>query len=469
MTILGYIMLPIGLAGLLLSEKWLYRLFVFWTLFSATAAINLGEGDNGSALPVWMFFGFFWLLRLTLDHLSARSFSIDRRILSPCLWLVAFLFVATLSLFMPIYINGRLGIESPLLGDNSATPLYLASHNFTQLLYLIFGGLIAICVAHRNMQADKRDETERTIMVSAIFISLWGLFQFGCNLTGISYPYYIFNNSSSASATGYLQTLDVGISRVSSTAVEPSVLAQSLLAVLPLTLPAWLRRGSILSISIDRWSTFLFLTVLLLSTSATAYLGLFMLAILLLILLLRTRILSAKRASGLLVVAALAAIGIVVIALSSTSVISEVINSALLDKSSSGSGLERVMTIGLAYGYFLKYPILGIGWGSATSHDLIVKLLSNVGVVGALTFLCAMYSIIRADWKAIGSLVRSEDLSRSVWFLALTIFFLTSVLVEFPLVFGNFWLVVGMAIAMSWKSNSAFEPASINAPLQTRD
>ncbi len=461
MTILGYLMLPIGLAGLLLSEKWLYRLFVFWTLFSATSAINLGEGDNGSALPVWMLFGFFWLLRLTLDHFSARSFSINRQILSPCLWLVAFLFIATLSLFMPIYINGRLGIESPFLGDNSATPLYLASHNLTQLLYLIFGGLIAICVAHRNLRADKRDETERTIMVSAIFISLWGLFQFGCNLTGISYPYYIFNNSNSVSATGYLQTLDVGISRVSSTAVEPSVLAQSLLAVLPLTLPAWLGRGSILSISIDRWSTFLFLTVLLLSTSATAYLGLFILGILLLILLLHTRILSAKRASVLLVVAALAAMGIVILAISSTSVISEVVNSALLEKSSSGSGLERVMTIGLAYGYFLKYPVLGIGWGSATSHDLIVKLLSNVGVVGALTFLCAMCSIIRADWKAIDSLTRAEDLSRAVWFLALTVFFLTSVLIEFPLVFGNFWLVVGMAIALSWKSTGAFRHASI--------
>lgn len=461
MTILGYLMLPIGLAGLLLSEKWLYRLFVFWTLFSATSAINLGEGDNGSALPVWMFFGFFWLLRLTLDSFSARSFSIDRRILSPCLWLVAFLFIATLSLFMPIYINGRLGIESPFLGDNSATPLYLASHNLTQLLYLIFGGLIAICVAHRNLRADKRDETERTIMVSAIFISLWGLFQFGCNLTGISYPYYIFNNSSSASAAGYLQTLDVGISRVSSTAVEPSVLAQSLLAALPLTLPAWLGRGSILSISIDRWSTFLFLTVLLLSTSATAYLGLFILGILLLILLLHTRILSAKRASVLLVVAALVSVGIVILAISSTSVISEVINSALLEKSSSGSGLERVMTIGLAYGYFLKYPALGIGWGSATSHDLIVKLLSNVGVFGALTFLCAMCSIIRADWKAIDSLTRSEDLSRAVWFLALTIFFLTSVLIEFPLVFGNFWLVVGMAIALSWKSTGAIRHAPI--------
>jgi hypothetical protein len=41
MTPLGYIMLPVGLAGLFLSKRWLYRLFVFSTLFSATSAINL--------------------------------------------------------------------------------------------------------------------------------------------------------------------------------------------------------------------------------------------------------------------------------------------------------------------------------------------------------------------------------------------------------------------------------------------
>ena len=66
MTPLGYILLPIGFAGMILSTKWLYRLFVFWTLFSATSAINFGQGEDGSALQVWMFFGFLWLLRLIL-------------------------------------------------------------------------------------------------------------------------------------------------------------------------------------------------------------------------------------------------------------------------------------------------------------------------------------------------------------------------------------------------------------------
>jgi hypothetical protein len=457
MTPLGYILLPVGFTGLLLSPKWLYRLFVFWTLFSASSVTNFGESDSGSALQVWMFFAFLWLLRLFLERVSTLSFAIDRRVLRPCLWLIGFMAVAGVSLVMPAYIDGRLTIASPILGENTETPLYLTSHNVTQLLYLIFGGLIAICVAHANLSDEKRHETEKIIMLSAIFISIWGLFQFFCNVTGIPYPDFIFNNSGSASGKGFLQTLDNGISRISSTAVEPSVLAQSLITLLPLTLPAWLRKGSVLSRHIDRLASVLFLLLLMLCTSSTAYVGVFILGALLIPLLLRIRAISKGKAILLTATAAMATAGLLAAAVLSVPIVGEMVNSAILSKSSSGSGIERAMTIALAYGYFLQYPILGIGWGSATSHDLIIKLLSNVGILGTLTFLGAMFSVMRADWRALDSLRIPSSLSRSAWFLSLGVFIVTSILIEFPLVFGNFWLVLGMAIAIGWKSDRAQE------------
>lgn len=458
MTVLGYVMLPVGLAALFLSKKWLYRLFVFWTLFSASSAVNFGEGENGSALQVWMLFGFLWLLRLILEHLSTFSFSIDRRILRPCLWLIAFLSVASVSLIMPVYINGTLVISSPVLGSGSETPLYFTSHNVTQLLYLIFGGMLAICVAHANLKDEDRHETERTILLSALFISIWGLVQFYCNLTGLPYPDSIFNNSGSASGKGFSQILDVGVSRISSVAVEPSMFAQSLITLLPLTLPAWLRRGSILSGRIDRFSTVLFILLLILSTSSTAYLGLLILAILLWPLLLRTRTISIARASKFVVIGVAAVVMVVAFAISSVPIVRDVANSVLLDKASSGSGLERVMTILLAYGYFQKFPLLGIGWGSATSHDLIVKLLSNVGIIGALTFFGAMLCVMRSNWQTLEVLVLPMSLSRAVWFLSLAVFLSTSVLIEFPLAFGNFWLVLGMAMSTGWGGSTERVP-----------
>jgi hypothetical protein len=462
MTALGYIILPIGLAGLLLSKKWLYRFFVFWTLFSATSAANFGEGENGSALQIWMYFGFLWLLRLFYDHLSTLSFSIDRRILRPVLWLMAFLFFASLSLIMPVYINGRLAITSPYLLDGSQTPLFLTAHHLTQLLYLIFGAAIAISVAHWNLRDENRRDTERVILLSAIFVSVWGLFQFACNVTGIPYPDYIFNNSGSASAKGFLETMS-GVGRISSVAVEPSIFAQSLISLLPLTFPAWLRRGSVFSVSIDRFCTLLFTLLLILCTSSTGYVGLLILAVLLLPLLVRTRTASMARVLVFGAIGATVVIAIVAISVSSIPIVSDIVNAALLHKYSDSSGLERSLTIILAFGYFQQFPILGVGWGSVTSHDLIVKLLSNVGILGAFTFLGAMYCVMRANWRALEPLVLPRSLSRAAWLLGFTVFVLTSVLSGFPLAFGNFWLVLGMAMSTGWKTATVRTRAPVPA------
>jgi hypothetical protein len=452
-------MLPIGLLGLLLSRKWLYRLFVFWTLFSASAAANFGEGQNASALQVWMLFGSLWLARLGLDHLLTFSFSGDRRILRPCLWLTAFLFISSLSLVMPVYINGKLAIASPFLFDVSETPLFLTSHNVTQLLYLIFGVLIAICVAHSNLRDEQRHETERIILISAIVLAVWGLIQFVCNVTGIPYPYYIFNNSGSISGGGYSQTFN-GLGRITSGTLEASVFAQDLLSLLPLTLAAWLGRGFVLSVWLDRCSAVLFVAVLLLSTSSTAYVGLMALVLVLLPVLLRTGTISKARALKSALITGVTVFAVVALFASSNSVVRDVLTSAVVEKSSSGSALERLMTVQLAFGYFQRFPMLGIGWGSATSHDLIVLLLSNVGIIGACTFFGAMFCIMRANWRAMGPLVSSMDLSRSAWFLGLTMLLFTSIIGGFPLVLGNFWLVLGMAIATGLKTETRESPTS---------
>jgi hypothetical protein len=117
------------------------------------------------------------------------------------------------------------------------------------------------------------------------------------------------------------------------------------------------------------------------------------------------------------------------------------------------------MTVGMAFGYFQQYPLLGIGWGSAASHDLIVRLLSNVGIIGTFTFLVAMYCVIRANWRALDSLVLPMSLSRFAWFLGFSVFLFTSVFIGFPLAFGNFWLILGMAISTGWKTETRQAPS----------
>ena len=460
MTPLGYLLLPVGAAGLLFSRKWLYRLFVFWTLFSASSAANFGEGENGSALQIWMLFGSLWLLRLLVEHLSTTSFSIDQRIARPSIWLFAFLLVASFSLVMPLYIDGALQIASPRLGDFSETPLHLTLHNFTQLLYLIFGISIAVCVGQENLADTVRHDTERTILLSALFVSSWGLFQFACNLTGVPYPDYIFNNSGSVSGMGFLETLN-GIGRVSSVAAEPSVFAQSLVTLLPLTLPAWLGKGSVFSRRIDKLASALFILLLILCTSSTAYIGILLLVLIGFFMLRHTGFFSIGKVITRVFFAAVALFLVSILLASNIPVVRDVMNSVLLEKSGSGSALERVMTVQLAFGYFQKFPWLGIGWGSATSHDLLVKLLSNVGIIGTLTFIGAIYTVLRRGWESLRPFELPIDLSRFAWLLSFSVFILTAVISGFPLAFGNFWLSLGMAISVGWKSNGASAPVPI--------
>jgi len=451
MTPLGYVMLPIGLACFLFSEKWLFRLVVFWTLFSASAAINFGDAQTGSALQVWMFFGTLWFIQRGIRGLSTLSFAIDRRIVLPCALLTLFLCIACASLVMPIFINGRLLISSPTLGDESEAALYLTSHNFTQLLYLIFGLVMAISVAHSSLTDEERKGTEKTLLVSAIFVSLWGAYQFVCNATGIHYPDYIFNNSISPYARGFRQMLDVGVGRISSAAVEPSVFAQSIVAVLPLTIPAWLGKGSVLSSLGDRVAAVLFVLLLVLSTSSTAFLGLAVIAILLVTTLRKTRLLLSTRTFGVIVAAGIGTAIMVVLALALNGGAGFVFSEVLVDKAYSYSAIERLMTVVLAFGYFKKFPLLGVGWGSVTSHDLFVYLLSNVGVIGAGVFTAAMLIVIVRNWRSLDPSKGQFNSSSFSWFLSLSVFLITSAAVDFPLVFGNFWVTLGMAMGAGWK------------------
>ena len=447
MTVLGYILIPVAIITTFFP-KWLYRIFVFSALFTASAIANFGEGEGASALQVSTFFGALWLARLTFEQLSTHRLIVDKRVLPHLAWLAGFISIATLSLMMPVYINGSLVIEPPILGATGDAPLYFTSHNVTQLLYLLFDIIVAAAVAHANLNDETRYETEKILLCSGLFIALWGLLQFVCNSTGIPYPYFIFNTSKSVSAMGYLETLGEGATgRVSSATLEPSFFAQSIVTLLPLTIPAWLRKGQVLSVALDRTASVIFVIALLLCTASTAYLCLAAWAFIIIIVRVKTSTLSVRRGVAYLIVGAALCAGAVGAVLVLVPGVANLANLLLINKGSTSSGLERLMTIQFAFGYFEKYPILGIGWGSATSHDLLVFLLANVGIVGAVVFIASMFYVLRTNWRRMERFQSSLEMSRSAWFQSLLIFLLASTITGFPLVSNNFWVILGVAVS----------------------
>jgi hypothetical protein len=394
-----------------------------------------------------MYFGALLLLRDLCGLLLNLNASLATPLIKRGMFLLAFILVLTISLLMPVYINGNLQIVSPILTDLSSTPLYFSTRNMTALLYVVFGSLLAMSIARRNVQGDEARLTEKTYLAAGLLTSVLGVSEFVAHLIHLPSPTLLFRNSASPGAAGYLALLE-GVARVSSVATEPSVLAQYLCTVIPLTMPALLGKGYIYSRRFDRWCFCLLLVTFLLTTSTVAYAILVAAPILCLPVISKLGIKTTKAALyslfGLLTLGCCLGVFYLV-----SSTAQQVLNAALFAKSESYSSLERLRTVAWAWEYFKSYPVLGVGWGSVTSHDLVFMILANSGFLGLLAFILMLFGIARPIFRLMKRTPDAVTLSRAVWLLSGIFLIASSILSGFPFVFGYFWIVVAMGIAAS--------------------
>jgi O-antigen ligase len=150
----------------------------------------------------------------------------------------------------------------------------------------------------------------------------------------------------------------------------------------------------------------------------------------------------------------LAVLGIGALLYATVPLARQVLDTTLFAKAASYSTLERLMTISNSYQVFLQHPLLGIGWMSITSHDLIVNILANAGILGLLSFAIAMYSIFRPLYRSIKSRDRTRQIAGLMrmdlaLYVALAVTLATSVVSGFLNVFTFFWFLLGLAIATS--------------------
>lgn len=450
MTVLGLIIGFVGLIALAGPRRWIYALFLFSIPFSGTSVVNIGSGATASGVQVWMYFGALLLLRDLVRTLLDPDTGFSIKIAKRALPLGIFVLGLTASLVMPFYIDGHLDIESPILTDFSTSPLYFSSKNITALLYIVFGSLLALSIARKNVTLEQVRFTERTYLAAAMFACSLGATEFLAHLLHLQSPTMIFRNSASPGAAGNLALLEGGIARVSSVATEPSILAQYLCTAIPLAVPGLLGRGCVFSRRTDRFAFFLMFLIFLLTTSSVAYSILVLAPILCVPIFSRMGIKATKAA--LYTVFGFAVFGSCVAALYLlASPVREVMDAALFAKSESYSSLERLKTVVLAWGYFKDYPILGVGWGSVTSHDLVAMILANAGVMGLLTFASMLILLARPVIRLMKRKPDSITVSRAMWLLSGLLLVTSSILAGFPFVFGYFWIVIAMGMAAGTK------------------
>jgi O-antigen ligase len=293
---------------------------------------------------------------------------------------------------------------------------------------------------------------------SALVVCGWGFVQLGTYYLNVPYPAFLFNSSSSNGASLYQsEYAALHIKRLASVAVEPSVLAQYLLTVLPFLLLRIMGDRPLLSRRWDKAVAGVVIITVLLTTSTSGYVGLIVLGAMLAVYSFRTGMLRVSHVVSTVIVGAL-----LLILVMTSQKIGEFVSSDVFGKLDTYSGLERSGSIQTAFMYFRQYPILGIGWGSVVSHDLVVKLLSNTGVIGFTAFVLFMGSVFGRLRQAnalyrnsLHDIVGRLDVVGCA--IGLSVLIVLNLITEFSYVFGHLWFLLALSLAsfLAAKSNCA--------------
>jgi len=363
-------------------------------------------------------------------------------------------------MIMPLIIDGKLLVSSNQLNDLYEEPLRLTAHNIKYPVPVIFGAILSICLISVNDTAEKIRSTIKVYVLAAVFASLWGYFQFLCNnVLKVEYPYYLFNNALTESMQGYAWQIEVGgdlYSRISSVTHEASIFSKYLLTVLPiLVVSVWLRRP-LFSIARDRLVLVILTGVLVLTTSATAYLGIICILLVTAILLGRIHVIGWRWViyAGFFSILCLALY-------KELPVFQDFVDAFLLMKYESGSAMERALSIVNSWEYFKQYPILGVGWAMVTSHNLLTFLLVSTGVVGFAAFFALIFYVVRRSLQTLAQFnpnAGARDSNELVLIAGLVVGLITLVAIgiltglEFYL--GYFYFLLGMLVALNIATRS---------------
>lgn len=459
-TWLGVIFIPLGMLLFVVSPEWLYRIVVFSIPFTATSLLNT---SSGVPLTPFLFFGFLFIASQVLTLIKTGHYSFmfygDRSLLL----LIIFMGTVILSMIMPLIIDGSLMVSTNRLNDLYDVPIQLTAQTAKYPIPVVLGVILSLLWVIKNDSIDNLVSTLKIYVLSGVFVSLWAYLQFLCNnILGIDYPYYIFNTAVSEAMKGYTQEIDFGgesMHRVSSVLHEPSILAKYLLTVIPFMLVFVLMKRRLFGVGRDRLVLAILVGALLITTSTTAYLGLACLSVITAILMGRSR--SGVRGWFM----GMGLVGIIVgAAYSMFPRFQELLASMIFTKFESGSAFERYLSVTTSWEYFLKYPILGVGWAMVTCHDLIVYLLVSVGVVGFAAFsLLIFYVIRRSLWtlsertQRIGG--KQNDLFAicSGSFMSLIVLLMVGILTEVEFYLGYIYFILSMLIATNIIARAQYE------------
>ncbi len=459
-TFPGIFLIPLGLIFFFTGRRYLYYLTIFFIPFTATSLIN---SASGAALVAAQYFGILLTIKEFINIvLTGRiKFPSLKANHKPFKYMVVFIIVILLTTLMPLIINGHFSVFSGKINSfYDDIPVRFSIQSIKKVYPIIFGMLLIYIIAIKNSSSEMLYRSIKTYTFSVFFISLWGGFQFFCKVVNIAYPEFLFNTMSEGNQMALGTTIDNGVGnflRISSVTQEPSHLAQIILTILPLFIVSYVRRGVIFTSTIDRimFSTIIF--VLLLSTSSSAILGII---VCIFIFILIAYINNICKVKAIFISSVFILISFIFL-YNFTPIIQSYFHEIIFTKLDSGSALERLYSVKTAWSYFLRYPALGLGWGTVTSHDLIVCLLANSGIIGLFAFFVMVISVFSSSMKSIKDIDKISATNKKMIFIflngfiiSIATYIITCAFVEFTWYLSHFYFLMGILVAINININN---------------
>lgn len=399
LELMGVITIVAGLVILTAPIHWSFSLMVLSTLFGAAAALSLPMLGGATVLVPSLFLPFF-ALRLFMAAGEGYFFAALQPSQAGFWLLLLTSFGLLTAVFFPrIFqdITETMTVERVANGRNfiSLTPLRFSSNNITQSVYSV-GGVVAFAAAFAYF---RKAGTPRHLIGAIVLLATMNLaFAIADVVTYFTQTEHIMSFFRTANYALLTGSEKGGLKRISGTFPEASTFAGYALVLFALTASLWLDR-------MRSWTTgvlgALSLAALLLSTSATALVGIMVVVPFLWLRAIATGLRDPAMARPTFLVVAVAVVPLLVLILvvlfpGITESLQDFIDEMLLSKASSQSGRERTLWNAMAYKTFLDTYGLGAGLGSARASSYVLVLLSNVGLLGFLFFLIFVAAVLGA-------------------------------------------------------------------------
>lgn len=458
-TLIGWIFIILSIYFLIKNTEYLLYLLVFSSVFTAASVINIELTVTG--IQPFYFVGTIWILATLFKYcknMNGVSNFIDiiknNRKIRPFIIFSLIIILSEISLLF--FINNSSYINTK---TKETMVVSFSKSNLTQPIFLLFMIVTTVLLI---LEMDSKAKIVKSIKVFAVatfFAMIWGVVQFCMYYMNIAYPTWLFNNN-----IAFLQLshqMIYGLKRVNSVALEPSTFALNILVFLPAVMTLWLgdyklfndkkKDNIILLISI-----FLSLICGLLTTSTTAYIGIF-----LTIFVLTGYVLFFSNKNGnlynnrkkVVVFYLVGFLSLVFVVFLATQVFNmywgtlvDALKDITINKKNLETGNERTNAILTSINILKINPLLGIGFGSFRSLDLTTDLLSDTGVLGLFSY----FYIVFVSIKNIFTNIKSNEVVSLALGLSLVISTI-ALLISIPdLTFGYYWIIIAIA-------NSYFE------------